>query len=270
VVLPQAVAREAEAAASALVRLTPHRFGDPTWQAYHVRFLERYGSGAVVPLGQVVDADTGLGYPAATVGAGSGVHRNPATPVPAAHRAAVAPARTDHGRARPGRVHSGRAQRDTPSRNHDREISSPVRFRGPRPHDPSVHRPDHAHARSAARAAVLSAAISPDREPRPSPCGLPADPSWRAPPRGNSSAGPVPLRDHHGARGRLCPVRLGSRHRSSVPAAHPVPPHRAAPRQLEHRRLRAARVAYRLAGMDTGLERATAPSTSAMPTPPLP
>jgi class I lanthipeptide synthase len=64
VVLPQAVAREAEAAVSALVRLTPHRFGNPAWQAYHARFLERYGSGAVVPIGQVVDADTGLGYPA--------------------------------------------------------------------------------------------------------------------------------------------------------------------------------------------------------------
>jgi len=63
VVLPQAVAREAEAAGSALVRLTPHRFGNPAWQAYHARFLERYGSGAVVPIGQVVDADTGLGYP---------------------------------------------------------------------------------------------------------------------------------------------------------------------------------------------------------------
>ncbi len=64
VVLPQAVAREAEAAASALVRLTPHRFGNPAWRAWHTRFLERYGSGAVVPVGQVVDADTGLGYPA--------------------------------------------------------------------------------------------------------------------------------------------------------------------------------------------------------------
>ncbi|MGH3420846.1 MAG: lantibiotic dehydratase family protein, partial [Streptosporangiaceae bacterium] len=64
VVLPQSVTREAEAAVSALVRLTPHRFGNPAWQAWHDRFLERYGSGAVVPVGQVVDADTGLGYPA--------------------------------------------------------------------------------------------------------------------------------------------------------------------------------------------------------------
>lgn len=64
VVLPQAVTREAETAAAALVRLTPHRFGNPAWHAYHARFLDRYGSGAVVPIGQVVDADTGLGYPA--------------------------------------------------------------------------------------------------------------------------------------------------------------------------------------------------------------
>ncbi|MGH3897434.1 MAG: lantibiotic dehydratase family protein [Pseudonocardiaceae bacterium] len=64
VVLPQAVAREAEIAASMLVRLTPHRFGNPSWQAWHTRFLDRYGSGAVIPIRQVVDADTGLGYPA--------------------------------------------------------------------------------------------------------------------------------------------------------------------------------------------------------------
>ncbi len=66
VVLPQTVAREAEAAASALVRLRPHRFGNPAWHAWHTRFLDRYGSGAVIPLGQVVNADTGLGYPPAT------------------------------------------------------------------------------------------------------------------------------------------------------------------------------------------------------------
>ncbi len=64
VVLPQAVAREAEAAASALVRLTPQPFGNPAWQAWHARFLDRYGSGAVIPVGQIVNADTGLGYPA--------------------------------------------------------------------------------------------------------------------------------------------------------------------------------------------------------------
>jgi lantibiotic biosynthesis protein len=83
VVLPQAVAREAEAAASALVRLTPHRFGNPAWQTYHARFLERYGSGAVVPVGQVVDADTGLGYPAGYRGS---LTKQPAPPVSARDR----------------------------------------------------------------------------------------------------------------------------------------------------------------------------------------
>jgi hypothetical protein len=68
VILPQAVTREAEAAASALVRLTPHRFGNSAWRAWHARFLERYGSGAVVPVSQIVDADTGLGYPAGYLG----------------------------------------------------------------------------------------------------------------------------------------------------------------------------------------------------------
>ncbi|MGH3754913.1 MAG: lantibiotic dehydratase [Pseudonocardiaceae bacterium] len=31
--------------------------------AWHARFLERYGSGAVIPIRQVVDVGTGLGYP---------------------------------------------------------------------------------------------------------------------------------------------------------------------------------------------------------------
>jgi thiopeptide-type bacteriocin biosynthesis protein len=59
--LPPAVMREAEAAASILVRLAPQR---PAWQAYHAAFLERYGPGALVGVRELVDADTGLGYPA--------------------------------------------------------------------------------------------------------------------------------------------------------------------------------------------------------------
>lgn len=70
VVLPQALAREAEATASALVRLTPHPIGNPAWQAWHARFLERYGSGAVIPVAEIVNADTGLGYPAGYRGSG--------------------------------------------------------------------------------------------------------------------------------------------------------------------------------------------------------
>ena len=67
-VLPQQVAREAEAAAAALARLTAHPFGTPAWQSYHNRFFERYGIGALVPLLDVVDADVGLGFPAGYAG----------------------------------------------------------------------------------------------------------------------------------------------------------------------------------------------------------
>jgi thiopeptide-type bacteriocin biosynthesis protein len=64
VVLPHAVAREAEAAAAALVRLTPHPFGSPAWQDYHRRFVERHGIGALVTVDDLLNADSGLGFPA--------------------------------------------------------------------------------------------------------------------------------------------------------------------------------------------------------------
>ncbi|MPZ64706.1 MAG: lantibiotic dehydratase [Pseudonocardiaceae bacterium] len=64
VVLPPAVAREAETAAAALARLTPYPYGPPAWRDYHNRFLERYGIGAVVPVSEILNADTGLGFPA--------------------------------------------------------------------------------------------------------------------------------------------------------------------------------------------------------------
>ncbi|MEU6036121.1 lantibiotic dehydratase [Actinomadura sp. NPDC047616] len=63
VVLPPQVAREAETAASALARLTAFPFGTPAWQRYHNRFFERYGTGSLVPLRDVVDPDVGLGFP---------------------------------------------------------------------------------------------------------------------------------------------------------------------------------------------------------------
>lgn len=61
--VPEAVLREAESAAAALLRLTPHPFGAPMWKDFHLRFRERYGAGAVVAVRDVV-ADSGLGYPA--------------------------------------------------------------------------------------------------------------------------------------------------------------------------------------------------------------
>ncbi|MEO5876680.1 MAG: lantibiotic dehydratase family protein, partial [Streptosporangiaceae bacterium] len=59
--LPPAVVREAEAAASLLVRLAPDR---PGWQEYHAAFLDRYGPGGLVGVRELVDVDSGLGYPA--------------------------------------------------------------------------------------------------------------------------------------------------------------------------------------------------------------
>jgi lantibiotic biosynthesis protein len=58
----------AEAAAPALLRLTPHPFGSPAWKDFHARFRDRYGTGAVVPVRDVV-ADSGLGFPAGFLGA---------------------------------------------------------------------------------------------------------------------------------------------------------------------------------------------------------
>ncbi|MEU9777240.1 lantibiotic dehydratase [Streptomyces sp. NPDC047968] len=63
-VLPDAVAREAERAATVLARLTPAPFGTPGWKEYHTRFFEKYGIGSLVPLRDVVDPDVGLGFPA--------------------------------------------------------------------------------------------------------------------------------------------------------------------------------------------------------------
>lgn len=62
--LPPDVAREAEAATAVLVRLTPQPTGTAAWRDYHGRFIERYGPGALVPVAELLDPDTGLGYPA--------------------------------------------------------------------------------------------------------------------------------------------------------------------------------------------------------------
>ncbi|MFE5325075.1 lantibiotic dehydratase [Embleya sp. NPDC056575] len=64
VAVPHAVAWEMERAASALLRTTRRPAGESAWRAYHAAFVDRYGVGAAVPLADVVDPDTGLGYPA--------------------------------------------------------------------------------------------------------------------------------------------------------------------------------------------------------------
>lgn len=62
VVLPEAVAREAERAARLLARLTSHPRGTTAWAEYHRRFYQRFGTGSQVPLLDVV-ADSGIGWP---------------------------------------------------------------------------------------------------------------------------------------------------------------------------------------------------------------
>ncbi|MER5201373.1 lantibiotic dehydratase [Streptomyces sp. NPDC002755] len=64
VVLPDSVAREAEAALQAIARITPFPHGTSAWSDYRTRFLERYSMGTIVPLRDLTDPDTGLGFPA--------------------------------------------------------------------------------------------------------------------------------------------------------------------------------------------------------------
>lgn len=67
--LPHVVIDEAQAAAGALLRLTPYPFGTPPWKQFHARFRARYGIGAIVPVNDLVQADSGLGMPAGYLGA---------------------------------------------------------------------------------------------------------------------------------------------------------------------------------------------------------
>ncbi|MBV9141259.1 MAG: lantibiotic dehydratase [Pseudonocardiales bacterium] len=61
--LPHHVAQEMEQAASALLRLTRQPTGEAAWRDYHAAFVDRYGTGTLVPLADVLDPDAGLGYP---------------------------------------------------------------------------------------------------------------------------------------------------------------------------------------------------------------
>ncbi len=61
--LPQHILEEMARAASALLRLTRQPTGWPAWRDYHTAFCDRYGTGTLVPVTDVVDPDAGLGYP---------------------------------------------------------------------------------------------------------------------------------------------------------------------------------------------------------------
>lgn len=62
--LPERVAREMEAAASALLRLTAQPRGPAAWRDYHAAVVTRYGVGALVPVAELIDPDLGMGLPA--------------------------------------------------------------------------------------------------------------------------------------------------------------------------------------------------------------
>ncbi|MGI5238776.1 lantibiotic dehydratase [Dactylosporangium sp. CA-139066] len=62
VTLPRQVADEVARAAELLARLCARPFGTPAWKAWHNRFYERYGVGALVPVLDVL-ADSGVGFP---------------------------------------------------------------------------------------------------------------------------------------------------------------------------------------------------------------
>lgn len=66
--LPGEVLDEVARAAGLLVRLSTWPFGTQTWVDYQVRFRNRYGPGALVPVVDLV-ADSGLGYPPGYLGA---------------------------------------------------------------------------------------------------------------------------------------------------------------------------------------------------------
>ncbi|MFE9613720.1 lantibiotic dehydratase [Streptomyces sp. NPDC006012] len=62
--IPESVARDMERAADVLLRLTRLPTGQGVWKEYQVAFWERYGTGTLVPVKEVVDPVSGLGYPA--------------------------------------------------------------------------------------------------------------------------------------------------------------------------------------------------------------
>ncbi|MCM3884298.1 lantibiotic dehydratase [Frankia sp. R82] len=67
--VPRLIADEAAATAAVLVRLARRPTLSRGWDAWHSRFLERYGPHALVPVRDAVDAGIGLGYPAGYLGA---------------------------------------------------------------------------------------------------------------------------------------------------------------------------------------------------------
>ncbi|MFF0560105.1 lantibiotic dehydratase [Streptomyces sp. NPDC004266] len=79
-VLPAEVGREAERAAAALWRTTATRPGMPHLRAYHLAFLERYGTERAVPLLELLDEARGLGLPESYRSGADGAPAEPTAP----------------------------------------------------------------------------------------------------------------------------------------------------------------------------------------------
>ncbi|MEV7012923.1 lantibiotic dehydratase [Streptosporangium sp. NPDC051022] len=62
--LPACLFEDLERAVGALLRLTRQPTGDAVWRNYHAAFWERYSTGSLVALTELLDPATGLGYPA--------------------------------------------------------------------------------------------------------------------------------------------------------------------------------------------------------------
>ena len=61
--LPRDVAREMQRAAGVLTRLVGETAGSRAWREYFGAFRERFGTGTLVPLRDVIDPHTGIGFP---------------------------------------------------------------------------------------------------------------------------------------------------------------------------------------------------------------
>ncbi|WP_325748079.1 lantibiotic dehydratase [Streptomyces sp.] len=85
--VPLSVVREMEAAAGALLRLTRRPTGHAIWHDFQTAFWERYGTGTLVPLSEVLDPAAGLGFPAEYPGS---MMSAPATPASARDRRLLA------------------------------------------------------------------------------------------------------------------------------------------------------------------------------------
>ncbi|WP_017975667.1 lantibiotic dehydratase [Actinopolyspora halophila] len=61
--IPRSVARDMERAATVLARLARETTGTPAWREYVAAFIERYGTGTLVPLRELLNPESGLGFP---------------------------------------------------------------------------------------------------------------------------------------------------------------------------------------------------------------